>query len=372
MVWREESHLSKLIWTSLSTFASDRRFRHASNMKQDMSISNMLRYILVGASFGAALTAAGVYFPSVILGQMHFTDFSMLKAFLSASAASAIVISLARTYHLKTTFPCATKSLGIFSHYDGNIIGGSLLGLGMALSGACPGTVLPQAVNGVPSGPLVLFGGLLGGILFSRLGKYLQRSNEGKQKEAQETINYPLGISRSTSLFLFETICLATVGITSYCFPSPPLGQSSLVPPIIGGLLIALSQGINLLLTGNTLGVSLAYEQFGDAFWWLITPSAQLEPPPNLDGSIFVIGSMLGSFVLGRLVEIPVPVDGDNWVIGTRRAVLGGVLLTLGARIAGGCTSGHGISGMSMLFTSSFVTVAAMFASGMGGSWFLR
>jgi uncharacterized membrane protein YedE/YeeE len=46
--------------------------------------------------------------------------------------------------------------------------------------------------------------------------------------------------------------------------------------------------------------------------------------------------------------------------------VVGGVLLTIGSRIAGGCTSGHGISGMSLLSVSSFISVGAMFAGGMG------
>lgn len=40
----------------------------------------------------------------------------------------------------------------------------------------------------------------------------------------------------------------------------------------------------------------------------------------------------------------------------------------LGARIAGGCTSGHGISGMASLGLASFVTVAAMFAGGIASA----
>jgi len=47
------------------------------------------RSILSGALFGAALTAAGVYSPTVIIKQMHFEDFHMMKAFFSAAASSA-------------------------------------------------------------------------------------------------------------------------------------------------------------------------------------------------------------------------------------------------------------------------------------------
>ncbi len=46
-------------------------------------------------------------------------------------------------------------------------------------------------------------------------------------------------------------------------------------------------------------------------------------------------------------------------------AFLAGFLMLFGARIAGGCTSGHGISGMAQLSVGSTVAVAAMFAGGM-------
>lgn len=40
--------------------------------------------------------------------------------------------------------------------------------------------------------------------------------------------------------------------------------------------------------------------------------------------------------------------------------------MIFGSRLAGGCTSGHGISGMSQLSISSVISVAAMFAGGIG------
>ena len=42
-----------------------------------------------GLVFGAALTAANVFSPSVILSQMELKDFHMLNVFLSATATSA-------------------------------------------------------------------------------------------------------------------------------------------------------------------------------------------------------------------------------------------------------------------------------------------
>jgi hypothetical protein len=48
----------------------------------------------------------------------------------------------------------SNTTLGIYSRYDGNLAGGALVGIGMALSGACPGTVLVQLAQGIPSANL--------------------------------------------------------------------------------------------------------------------------------------------------------------------------------------------------------------------------
>jgi hypothetical protein len=48
-----------------------------------------VRSLASGAVFGAALTAAGVYSPTVITAQMHFEDFHMMKSFMAANASSA-------------------------------------------------------------------------------------------------------------------------------------------------------------------------------------------------------------------------------------------------------------------------------------------
>lgn len=59
-------------------------------------------------------------------------------------------------------------------------------------------------------------------------------------------------------------------------------------------------------------------------------------------------------------------VDGQP-VAGRRKwmAFVGGFLLLFGARLAGGCTSGHIITGMTQLATASFLFAAAVFAVGI-------
>lgn len=52
-------------------------------------------------------------------------------------------------------------------------------------------------------------------------------------------------------------------------------------------------------------------------------------------------------------------------------AFFGGVLLLFGARLAGGCTSGHMISGISQLAMSSFLFGVCTFGSAIGMAHFL-
>ncbi len=48
-----------------------------------------------------------------------------------------------------------------------------------------------------------------------------------------------------------------------------------------------------------------------------------------------------------------------------RQAFIGGLLLLFGARLAGGCTSGHMISGIAQLTVGSFIFGVSIFASGI-------
>ena len=51
--------------------------------------------------------------------------------------------------------------------------------------------------------------------------------------------------------------------------------------------------------------------------------------------------------------------------------VVGGFLVGFGTAYAGGCTSGHGITGVADLQPASFVALAAFFAGGVAGTYVL-
>ena len=87
-----------------------------------------------------------------------------------------------------------------------------------------------------------------------------------------------------------------------------------------------------------------------------------------------VIMLIVGAFIARKLGNAPKPLTvpatwaaafGPSKVKRYAAAFLGGALLLYGARMAGGCTSGHGISGGLQLAVSSYLFMAAMFAAGI-------
>lgn len=91
-------------------------------------------------------------------------------------------------------------------------------------------------------------------------------------------------------------------------------------------------------------------------------------------GMLFLVGTFLGSLISSlasrsfRLETVPTVWSDHFGASGLKRfiaAFAGGALVLFGARMAGGCTSGHGISGALQFAVSSWLFFAVMFASGI-------
>ena len=114
----------------------------------------------MGVVFGFALEKSRVFEPGIIVGQMQLRNFVMLKVFLTAVATGALVLAVLNGFGYVKLQPKAAA-------YAADIIGGLLLGAGISLSGACPGTALAQIGAGYRDALFTLVGGLLGAVTFS-------------------------------------------------------------------------------------------------------------------------------------------------------------------------------------------------------------
>jgi hypothetical protein len=116
--------------------------------------------IAMGIVFGIALEKSRVFEPGIIVGQMQMRNFIMLKVFLTAVATGAVVLALLNGFGYVKLQPKAAL-------YAADIVGGLLLGVGITLAGACPGTTLAQIGAGYRDALFTLLGGLTGAVAFS-------------------------------------------------------------------------------------------------------------------------------------------------------------------------------------------------------------
>ena len=122
------------------------------------------------------------------------------------------------------------------------------------------------------------------------------------------------------------------------------------VSALTGGLLIGLSVALFFILNGRMIGVS------GIASNFLISKDKKNE---NL---LFLVGLILGpliyTFILGR--EINILISNSLPLL-----TVGGILVGFGTKLSSGCTSGHGISGISRFSLRSVIATITFMIVGI-------
>jgi uncharacterized membrane protein YedE/YeeE len=143
------------------------------------------------------------------------------------------------------------------------------------------------------------------------------------------------------------------------------------------GIIFGVVSALSILLWGP-IGVSGTYPRLIGAVLRRVTPDyATANPYLVKMGSLLkpetflVIGLLIGGFVASMAGRDAKPAlemahAGEKTPMARYRdAFIGGFLIIFGARIAGGCTSGHIISGITQLSVSGLIFAAGVFASGI-------
>lgn len=159
--------------------------------------------------------------------------------------------------------------------------------------------------------------------------------------------------------------------------------------PYFAGVVIGLLQIPAFLLIETALGASSSYVTVGGIIASWIDPSILsidyvarhvAATGKNWWQVALVVGVAIGAYISMKLSGAKRQPISPIWqrALGStssaRRyavAFVGGFVLLLGARIADGCTSGHGLSGMAQLAVGSTVAVAAMFVGGISTAMLL-
>lgn len=131
----------------------------------------------------------------------------------------------------------------------------------------------------------------------------------------------------------------------------PAFPHAMPVEGFMGGVLIGLAAATMLLGLGRIAGVSGMAAR--------ATGIADSGAPRNI-AIAFVIGLPLGAFLVARLFgEVQVSFPSSMLPL-----IAGGLLVGFGTRLGSGCTSGHGVCGISRLSPRSMVATALFMASG--------
>ena len=122
------------------------------------------------------------------------------------------------------------------------------------------------------------------------------------------------------------------------------------IPSLLGGMLLGLAAALYVLLHGRILGISgivsgLLHPKVTDTAWRLSLVIGLISAP-------FLAALFFGIF---PIIEID-----SSWLA----IVIAGLLVGFGAQYGSGCTSGHGICGLSRLSPRSLIATLAFMTAG--------
>ena len=121
---------------------------------------------------------------------------------------------------------------------------------------------------------------------------------------------------------------------------------------IIGGLMIGLSALVLMFFYGRIVGISDIFYSGLDA----INSKTQ-----GLNSIFFIIGLMLGSYFYYLATHQVFPQPEASYPL----SIVAGLLVGFGTRIGSGCTSGHGVCGISRFSLRSLIATITFIVLGM-------
>lgn len=320
-----------------------------------------LLILLFGFLFGALLQSAKLNKYNTISGMARLEDYTVAKAIAVAVGVGAILLSVEiglgyASWHTKPIL------------LAGIAVGGLIFGAGMAILGYCPGTLPISLGEGSVDALIGIIGGIVGGIVYTLIQPAIQGMlgpDLGKH-----TLQSALGGGALYYLLTF-VFGLALVGIA---FLLNKLENKKNYNWLFAGIGLAILNCIVFLTAvfDRQIGASTTYPYVGD----LLTGLTQNDyfastVKPGQWELIFLAGSVLSGLVISlirkdfkiQLIHTGwAKTEGSSPVKRIVWAFIGGFIMLIGARMAGGCTSGHVISGGMQIAASSLLFGAFVFA----------
>ena len=248
--------------------------------------------------------------------------------------------------------------------------GAFLFGIGMQLAGGCGSGTLYTAGGGSPRMLAALAAFCAGSFWASLHMGWWQALPEAGEIALGEVLGWDVA----------AVLQALTLAVAWYALRRWDSGRGSvrIDPLLAGGLLLALLNFATLVLAGHPWTITWAFalwgakaaalagwQPAGDAFWSAPFQSDALSASVFADvTSLMDFGILLGAATVAAATNRFAP----QWRIPLRSlaaAVLGGLLMGYGARIAFGCNIGAFFSGVASTSLHGWL----WFAAALGGSW---
>jgi uncharacterized membrane protein YedE/YeeE len=150
-------------------------------------------------------------------------------------------------------------------------------------------------------------------------------------------------------------------------------------PYLVGGFIGVLSW-LTFYFSNKPLGASTAYARVAGLIGKAVAPrhtdslKYYQDEKPKVDWEVVligcvIIGALLAAWTGGEITGRWLPPMwagrfGSNVALRLAVGFIGGAVMAFGARMAGGCTSGHGISGALQLSVGSWISLICFFVGG--------
>lgn len=125
-----------------------------------------LPFLLMGIAFGVLLAKAEVISWYRIQEMFHFHAFHMYGVIGAAVTLGAVFLQIMKRREQKTVAGYTVQYTEKPLRFKANLIGGTLFGLGWALTGACPGPLFVLLGQGYLPILIVIIGALLGSLAY--------------------------------------------------------------------------------------------------------------------------------------------------------------------------------------------------------------
>lgn len=166
---------------------------------------------------------------------------------------------------------------------------------------------------------------------------------------------------------------------------NPRNQPQSYANPYLAGLLLGATLFCSFIILGAGLGASGAWARFAAWLERLAAPAHVASSEyfgawgPDLLGYylIFMVlgvfaGGLFSALTAGRVAFIVERGLRSSAILRAVLAILGGVIIGFGARLARGCLSGQGLTGAALLSAGSFVFLICAFVGGYGAALLVR